>query len=91
MLEFASTTELLDDNQFGGSCQLDGRRPYDDGVYVGEYDLWVNCGDEGSALAVVAAQPADGSYLILAEFLAVTDRDWDAIATAVVSFLARVE
>ena len=90
-LGFATPAELLDDNQFAGSCDFDSRRPYDDGVYVGEFDVWVNCGDEGSVFIVIAAQPEDDSYLVLVEIVVVSESDWDATATVVASFLAYIE
>ncbi|MDH3755192.1 MAG: hypothetical protein OEU32_15075, partial [Acidimicrobiia bacterium] len=86
-LEDGSPAELLDRNQFSDSCDFDARRPYDDGVYTGEFDLWVNCGAEQSAFVVVAAQPADASFLVLVELLAASETDWDAIAHVVNTFL----
>jgi len=72
--------ELLDnDYQFSGSCDYSGRFDYSDPAYTGVYDLWENCGPEGSTFVVLAAEPGDGSFLILVQVVVVTDRDLAAL------------
>lgn len=78
---------LLDDNDFSGPCTLDNRYPYEDPAYVGFYDLWLNCGGADTTFVVVAAAPADGSYLVLVEVQAFTDADLDALDHILGSFL----
>ncbi len=85
-LPYASTTEMLDDNQFGESCTYVDRSPYDDGLYIGYTDLWENCGVVGSDFFVIVAAPADGAFLVLVEIVVVDDRDWAAVDEIVASF-----
>ncbi len=73
-----SVTELLDEEDFSGACAYGGRFDYDDGLYVGLFDVWEDCGDEGSTFIVVVAEPADRSFVVLVQLIAVTDADLDA-------------
>jgi serine protease Do len=79
---------LLDGQDFSDACTNDGRQPYDDGMYVGEYDTWSACGGGSTVLYVVAAQPADGSYLIVAQIQVVTTADQDAASEIIRTFQA---
>lgn len=71
-------TEMLDFNDFSGTCEFQERIDYDDGYYVGQMDIWDFCGDEGSAFLIISAEPPEGDYLVLVQFVIVDDRDWDA-------------
>ena len=73
-----STADMLDFNDFSGTCELQERIDYDDGLYVGLMDVWDFCGDEGSAFLVISAEPPAGDYLVLVQIVIVDDRDWDA-------------
>ena len=77
--------QMLDDLSFG-DCTYDDRYDYDDGLYVGLFDYYVNCGPEGSTFIVVAAQPPDGSFDILVEIVVVTDRDLAAADEVIGTF-----
>ncbi len=73
-------TSLLD--ELAGSyeaCTFDGRYPYDDGVYVGEYDLYVDCSDVNSVIIELAAVPSDGNYITYLVIQAVSEADLDAM------------
>ncbi len=61
------------------ACIYDGRYSYDDGVYVGEYDLYVDCSDVNSVIIELAAVPADESYITYLVIQAVSDADLDAM------------
>jgi hypothetical protein len=87
-LPFESVGDLLEASGFDEECVLDSTRPYDDGVYRGVFDLYVECGPEMSVFVNLVAEPADGSYLILVQVVAVTDADWAAMATIIDTFRA---
>lgn len=78
----------LDIYDFSGDCDYDGRYSYEDPLYVGEYDLWLNCGGTGSILIVLTAEPFDSSFVILLQAIAVYDEDLDAIDTVLDTFIA---
>ena len=73
---------------FSSSCEYDSRGDYEDPLYTGVYDLWVNCGGTDTIFIVLVAEPADSSFLILLQAIAVTDRDLDAIDTVLDTFIA---
>jgi serine protease Do len=81
------TNELLDLFDFGDSCQYGGRDSYQDPVYAGVYDLWVDCGGTGSLLVVVVVEPADGSYTAVVLVQVVSDADLDALDRILDSFI----
>ncbi|MEE8331791.1 MAG: hypothetical protein V3R84_08465 [Acidimicrobiia bacterium] len=78
--------ELLADEDFSGACDYAGTEDYNDGFYVGLMDVWQNCGDEGSRFLVVAAQPPDGSYIVLVQIVEVTEADVGAADQILLSF-----
>jgi serine protease Do len=82
---------LLDDLQRSYDCVYDGRYEYDDGVYSGLYDLYVECADIGSVIIELAAMPADGSLLLFVQVQAVTDADLDALDRVLDSFFVAGE
>jgi serine protease Do len=67
--------QYLDGVDYSGSCTYEGRQPYDDGLYVGSYDYYSGCGDSGATFIVVAAEPADGSFLVVVNVQALTQAD----------------
>jgi len=80
LLQSYDVTSLLD--ELAGSyeaCTFDGRYPYDDGVYVGEYDLYVDCSDVNSVIIELAAVPSDGNYITYLVIQAVSEADLDAM------------
>lgn len=70
---------LLDELERTYDCVYDGRYEYDDGLYSGLYDLYLDCGDVGSVIVELAAMPEDGSFIIFVQIQAVTDADLDAL------------
>lgn len=83
--------ELLDAFDYGDSCDYNGRSPYDDSVYFGKYDLWVNCGGQGTLLVVLGTQPADRSYLVLVLVQVISDADLEALDYILNSFIVDVQ
>lgn len=77
---------FLDLTTFGNECTLEGRYEYDDGFYVGSYDLFVECGGTGTSIVNIAATPEDGSYMVWVIAQIVTDADVDAFTRIVETF-----
>lgn len=75
----SSMDELIDFFDFSSDCTYDGRYDYEDPVYTGKYDLYVDCAGEGSVIIVLSAEPADKSYAVILLTQAVTDADLDAV------------
>jgi len=71
--------ELADTFDFSDDCQYDGRSDYEDPVYTGVFDLYLECQGTGDALIVLAAEPEDGSYAVIILGQAVTSADLDAL------------
>jgi serine protease Do len=75
--------QLLDVTRqdFSGDCKLEGRYDYEDPVYRGKYDLYSNCGNQGTVFIVLTAVPIDNpqAYLILVEIQITKDADFDAL------------
>ncbi len=71
---------------FGNDCEDGGISDYEDPVFTGKYQLWVECADGSADLLVLAAQPADGSVTVLLMVQMVTDADLDALDQAIASF-----
>ncbi len=83
----ATVAETLDLYDFTGQCSYDGRYDYDDGVYVGLYDLYVDCGPELSLFFNVIAAPADREWLASVQIVALTDADLTAADEVFNTFL----
>jgi serine protease Do len=83
-----SLEDLLDYHGFPEACVDGGRDAYDDGLYAGLWDIWDSCGGTDSSIINVAAQPADGSFIMLVQVQVVTDADLDALDQALATFVA---
>ena len=77
---------LLDALDFSDDCTFDGRYEYDDGVYVGYYDLYVECGSAQSTIASIAAVPEDGTFIVWVLTQMINDRDVDAFGQIIDTF-----
>ncbi len=75
----ADIGELLDAYDYSAACTYDGRTEYDDSVYRGQFDLYLDCGETDSIIAVVAAKPEDQSHAVIVEAQAISDADVEAI------------
>ena len=69
---------LLDAVDFSDDCIFDGRYEYDDGVYIGSYDLYLECGPEQGTIASIAAMPEAEQLIVWVLTQIVSDRDVDA-------------
>jgi len=77
---------LLDAVDFSDDCTFDGRYEYDDTVYVGYYDLYVECGSAQGTIASIAAVPEDGSFIVWVLTQMINDRDVDAFGQIIDTF-----
>jgi serine protease Do len=86
LVEEYDPSSFLDDVTFSDGCLLEGRYEYDDGYYVGYYDLYVECGDALSTIVNIAAEPEDGSFLVWVVAQLVGDADYDALTRIIDTF-----
>ncbi|MEZ4645211.1 MAG: trypsin-like peptidase domain-containing protein [Chloroflexota bacterium] len=56
-------------------CVYDGRFNYDDGLYVGAYDSYSDCGSTGASITNLVVKPADNSHLAFVQVQTVTAAD----------------
>ena len=70
---------LLNDLSGNYDCIYDGRYEYDDGVYIGLYDLYLDCGNVGSVLIELVAEPSSQQYFTYLLIQAISDADLDAL------------
>jgi serine protease Do len=69
-----------------GGCVDGGIYEYSDPVFTGLYQIWEDCGDNGTITVVLAAVPDDGAYTALMIVGIVTDADFDALDTLFATF-----
>lgn len=67
--------DVLDEFVFSEQCTYDARYDYDDGLYVGGYDWYDDCGGIGSTFVVVVARPEDESFTIVVQIVMITGAD----------------
>ena len=68
------------------TCADLGVTDYDDGTFVGKYQMWEQCGGTDAAVVVLVAQPADASYSVVVVGQIVTDADVDALGHVFATF-----
>lgn len=85
-LSEAPISELLDAYDYSAECTYDGRTDYDDSVYTGAFDLYIDCGESDSIIAIVAAKPGDNSHAVIVEGQAITDADIEALDQVLKTF-----
>lgn len=86
-----SITDVLDTIDFSDQCIFDSRNDYEDSLYTGQYDLYTDCGEEGSLFIQLAVVPEDQSFVILVWVTAITDADLDALDRILDSFIVYTE
>lgn len=80
---------LLDEtvDAFSGVCTYLGREEYDDGLYTGHADVFDACGGTPTGYIILGAVPDSRAFVIRVQVQVVGERDLDALATALNSFL----
>lgn len=70
-----------------GECgHDDGLTDYDDGAFIGQYQLWTDCGGVGAALVILIANANSGQGAIVVGTQLLTDADFDALDTIMATF-----
>lgn len=86
LLQEYDVNTLLDNADFSDECTYDGRYEYDDGVYVGFYDLYTDCGSVQASIISTAAMPESGAFIVWVLTQVVTEADIDAFSQIVDTF-----
>jgi serine protease Do len=68
---------------FTEDCTYESREDFDAYGYVGQFDIYRNCGGTSNSFFVVVVKPADASYLVLAQVVVLGDRDLQATDHAI--------
>ena len=91
LAKFGGFVQLLDitRDDFSTDCKLEDRYDYEDPAYRGKYDLYSNCGNQGTAFIVLTAVPKDNpqAYLILVQIQITKDADFDALEMILDTFV----
>lgn len=74
-----------------GSCTYGGRESYEDTLYSGSYDVYVDCGSSQAVYVIVAVQPEDASFLASVQVQANSDADLAALDRILSSFVVTGE
>jgi serine protease Do len=78
--------DLLNWWDFSDSCTYDGTYDYEDIIYAGAYDVWLDCGGTNTAFVVLEAYPEDEEFVILVQIQIVSDADLEAFDAILASF-----
>ncbi|GAA2044776.1 hypothetical protein GCM10009819_34860 [Agromyces tropicus] len=82
-----AAADLLADGLVDQGCVSKGREPYDDGLHVGVWEIFTDCGGTAT-FVVVGANDVTGSYTVVVAAQAVTDEDLSAADGVLGSFYA---
>ena len=70
-----------------GECDYaEGLAPYDDGAFVGQYELWGDCGGVEAAIVVIVALANSGRGTMVVGVQLLTEADFDALDTIMATF-----
>jgi serine protease Do len=78
--------DVLDASDFSDDCTYDGRYDYEDAVYTGAYDVWLDCGGTDTALVELEAYADGVGLLVNVQVQVVTDADLEALDTILATF-----
>jgi serine protease Do len=78
--------DVLDASDFSEDCTYDGRYDYEDAVYIGAYDVWLDCGGTGTTLVELEAYAEGRGVLFNVQIQIVTDADLEALDTILATF-----
>jgi serine protease Do len=77
--------EALDRYDFSEACAFTERNVFDNGRYTGVYDVYTNCGPEGSTFFEMLFEPPDQTWMGHVQFVALTVADLVAADAAISS------
>ncbi|MEA3511873.1 MAG: S1C family serine protease [Actinomycetota bacterium] len=86
LLDELEPSDLLDLSDFSDSCVYDDTYDYEDAVYTGAYDLWLNCGGTDTAFVVLEAYPEAADFVVYVQIQIVTDADLEALDVILATF-----
>jgi serine protease Do len=86
LLDETNPGDLLSQYDFSDACTFDGTYDYEDSIYVGAYDLWLDCGDTDSLLVILEAYPPGEEFVVLVQVQIVSDADLEAFDTILATF-----
>lgn len=86
LLDETDPGDLLNLWDFSDSCTYDGTYEYEDAVYTGAYDLWLNCGGTNTAFVVLEAYPPEEEFVVLVQVQIVSDADLEAFDVILATF-----
>ena len=80
---------LLDElvGPFSEACTYLGREPYDDGLYVGQVDVFDACGGTQTGYIILGAVPSTRAFVIRVQVQVVEERDIEALIQALNTFV----
>lgn len=89
LAQVADENVILDELVESGSsqCTYEGRQPYQDAAYTGQFDTYTNCGGVGATYVVVGAVPQDRSFIMRVQIQANSERDFEALDRILRSFV----
>ncbi len=70
-----------------GQCTYDGRQPYADPAYTGQFDTYTECGGVGASYIVLGAVPPGREYVIRVQVQINGERDLEALDRVISSFV----
>lgn len=73
-------------SNFTGDCESTGPEPYEDALYTGQIEYWVNCVGSGGAVVVIAASPPGGEFTVRVVVQMVSDADAEALDQIIATF-----
>ena len=74
---------------FAADCTTnEGRQDFDDGLYIGKFDVYSGCGASGSIVYALAAYAEGGDFLIVVVVNAISSADLEALDHVLSTFLA---
>jgi hypothetical protein len=82
--EGLGSSELLD--LVTPECTEGERQPYDDGLYVGEIQVWTQCEGTAAETYVIAAEPEGGEFIVRVIAQVATQADLEALDQIVATF-----
>ncbi|MCA9995021.1 MAG: trypsin-like peptidase domain-containing protein [Anaerolineales bacterium] len=78
---------ILDELDFSDDCTYEGRKPYQDVLYTGFFDVWGNCGTEDATQIVLSATPENRDFIALVVVHILSPRDLEALEHILDSFV----
>jgi serine protease Do len=86
LLDELEPSDLLNLTDFSDSCTYDDTYDYEDAVYTGAYDLWLDCGGTDTAFLVLEAYPEAADFVVYVQIQIVTDADLEALDVILATF-----